>query len=158
MHEDQRKWKDLTEEERQEWSEAYMDLAISIEGYNATADAESDYPWCAPWYYEGWGHRAISPEEAFNRDKDELEKACKANTESPEQEELDDDDYIDPEDLDIDGTMPPFIINEECDDDIEVDYSPAFLASLDAEGAKRLLEEEKEMLKMIRERRKNDKD
>lgn len=68
-------WKDLTDEERREWSEAYMDLARSIPGYDATADAESDYPWCAPWYL-CWNDPAITPEEAFEQDKEELTKLC----------------------------------------------------------------------------------
>ena len=72
---ERKQWKDLTEEERQDWSEAYMDLARSIPGYDATADAESDYPRCAPWY-QWWDDPVITPEEAFAQDKEELTKIC----------------------------------------------------------------------------------
>ena len=71
-------WKDLTDAERQEWSETYMELANSIPGYDRDADAESDYPWCAPWY-QGWDNPVITPEEAFYRDKVELTEACAGN-------------------------------------------------------------------------------
>lgn len=84
-----KRWKDLTEDERQQWSEEYQDLARSIPGYNATDDAESDYPWCAPWY-QWWGNPVITPEEAFNQDKEELTKIC---AEAPEmKKELEEED------------------------------------------------------------------
>lgn len=74
MHE-HKQWKDLTEDELQQWSEAYMDLAKSIPGYDATADAESDYPWCAPWA-KWWNDPVITPEEAFEQDKADLTEVC----------------------------------------------------------------------------------
>ncbi len=74
-----------------------------------------------------------------------------ADMRKPEPEELDDE-LIDPADLDklVYDDPPPFIIPE--DYDCEVDYSPAFLEKLDAEGVKRLLEDEKELLNKIKKR------
>ena len=67
-----------------------------------------------------------------------------------------DDDCLNPKDLenlDCDAP-PPFIIYEDCDD--EVDYSPRFLANLDAEAFEVLLKDEKEMLKRLKKEKDND--
>lgn len=71
-------WKDLTEEERDAWSENYITLASNgIPGYKGSDDAESAYPWCAPWYQD-WNAPAITPEEAFEKDKEELAETLTA--------------------------------------------------------------------------------
>lgn len=76
----------------------------------------------------------------------------------PEPEEFDDDELIDPADLDkiVYDDPPPFIIPE--DYDCEVDYSPAFLEKLDAEGFDALVKEERAMLNKLNKEERDDDD
>jgi hypothetical protein len=70
-------WEDLTEEEKQEWSYDFMDLAREqIEGYDADEDAESPAPWCAPWYSEGYEEHFRTPEAYLDEVREELSEIC----------------------------------------------------------------------------------
>lgn len=58
-------WADLDEIERYAWSSKFIELAEKeLRGYNGAVDSQTEFPWCAPWTWEGNEKGAIlSPEE-----------------------------------------------------------------------------------------------